>query len=177
MEMRWYAPVSDGRFSDIVYDLRSAGASCAGEHPAQCSFRGVSFTLVHDVEGGIRAYVTNPGALGYAGAWSLIDSFLPRAGERTGLDVPQSIQQLGQDAWQRGSQAAEEAWQKYGPPSPTEIGRRLGEAGRDIAKNLPIPRIDLDKPARRVEYGLKSFAVILGVAIVGAVTISALVRR
>jgi len=83
--LRWYAPVTDGEFAGIIDALGRAGASCAAERPSfvHCSKHGASFTIVHDVEGGIRAYLTSDGGLGER-AWDLVDPILKRSDTRTG---------------------------------------------------------------------------------------------
>jgi hypothetical protein len=78
-------PLSDGAFDDIIDDLRRAGLTCTAERPSfvHCSGRGAKFTIVHDVEGGIRAYLVDAGGLG-EGAWALVDPVLMRT-FRTGF--------------------------------------------------------------------------------------------
>jgi len=116
MEMRWYAPVTDGGFLDLLSDLREAGAACTGEHPARCTWRGARFTLIHDVEGPVRAYIDDPGPLGIPGVWALLDPVLLPATHRTG--AAPTLGELGAEAWQeyapRLEQLGQETWQKYG---------------------------------------------------------------
>jgi hypothetical protein len=85
--VRFYAPVSDGAFQDIVDELGRAGLSCAPASPnlVRCTWRGARFTIVHDPEGSIRAQLLDDAGLGQH-AWDAVDPILSRgASSRTGV--------------------------------------------------------------------------------------------
>lgn len=77
--IRFYPPVSDGAFLDLVDDLGRAGVSCMLERSSfiRCTWHGARFVIVHDVEGGIRAQLLDDAGLG-AHAWDVIDPILLR---------------------------------------------------------------------------------------------------
>lgn len=77
-QVHWYGPASDGEFYERVADLRRAGATCGDEHIARCSWRGASFSVVHDIEGSIRCHITNEGGLTRPAIWAMIDPVLYR---------------------------------------------------------------------------------------------------
>lgn len=77
--IRFYPPISDGGFLDLVDELIRAGVSCTLERPsfARCTWHGARFVIVHDVEGGIRAQLLDDAGLGVH-AWDVIDPILLR---------------------------------------------------------------------------------------------------
>ena len=83
--VRFYPLISDGGFLDLIYELSRVCASCVPQSPSlvRCTCRGARFTIVHDVEGGIRAQLLDDGGLGMR-AWDLIEPILSRATVRTG---------------------------------------------------------------------------------------------
>ncbi len=83
--LRFYLPVSDGEFDDLIADLGRMGASCTAERPSyvRCTWRGVGFNVIHDAEGELKALITNDGGLG-AHAWDQIDPIFLRMGHHTG---------------------------------------------------------------------------------------------
>jgi hypothetical protein len=165
MEMRWYAPVTDGGFFDLISDLGQAGAACAGEHPTRCTWRGARFTVVHDVEGGVRVYIDDAGALGSAGVWRMLDAIIVPATHRTGADAISQLGQLGQEAWQKYGpqlgQIGQQAWQDYGPsswqtPPPRSIGKGV-QKGMPTAPQLPtMPSFDFDQLSQKLGRGISS---------------------
>jgi hypothetical protein len=78
--VRFYSPVSDGAFADIVDELGRAGASCMAERPSfvRCTWHGARFVIVHDPDGVVRAQLVDDAGLG-ARAWDAIDSVLTRS--------------------------------------------------------------------------------------------------
>jgi hypothetical protein len=166
MEMRWYAPVTDGGFFDLISDLGQAGAACAGEHPTRCAWRGARFTVVHDVEGGVRVYIDDAGALGFAGVWRMLDAIIVPATHRTGVDAVSQLGQLGQEAWQKYGpqlgQIGQEAWQQYGPSSwQTQPPLRPQAIGKGVQKGMPtlpqlpaMPSFDLDQLSQKLGRGI-----------------------
>jgi hypothetical protein len=77
--VHWYGPASDGEFYDRVGDLRKAGATCSDDRIARCAWRGVSFAVVHDVEGPIRCHITSEGSLARPAIWAMIDPVLRKS--------------------------------------------------------------------------------------------------
>jgi hypothetical protein len=73
---RWYAPITDGAFLDLVDAFRDAGAACDGEPPTvHCRFPGVLFALVHDVEGGVHVTLLDLSTTaGLPVVWSKIEA-------------------------------------------------------------------------------------------------------
>lgn len=165
MEMRWYAPVTDGGFFDLISDLGQAGAACAGEHPTRCTWRGARFTVVHDVEGGVRVYIDDAGALGAAGVWRMLDAILVPATHRTGADAISQLGQLGQEAWQKYSpqlgQIGQQAWQEYGPSSWQAQPLPRGSIGKGVQKGMPslpqlpaMPSFDFEQLSQKLGRGI-----------------------
>lgn len=171
MEMRWYGVVSDGGFVDLIDELGHAGAACAGEHPTRCVWRGARFTLVHDVEGPVRVYVDDAGALGSAGFWRMLDAILVPATHRVGVDALSQLGQLGQEAWQKYSpqlgQIGQQAWQEYGPsswqvqPPSTPHAPPSRGIGRGVQKGMPalpqlpsMPSFDFDQLSQKLGRGI-----------------------
>lgn len=82
----WYGPeISRGAFFDLVEGLRAAGITTAGEPPiVTCKLSvvtrdadvDVTFALVHDVEGEVRATVLDRGSLPLSDVWARIDQFI-----------------------------------------------------------------------------------------------------
>lgn len=84
---RIYSPVSDGAFADLIDDLGRRGASCSAERPSfvRCVWRNMHFNVVHDIEGELKAQITDDAGLGLH-AWDFLDPIFSRMGnhERTG---------------------------------------------------------------------------------------------
>lgn len=83
--VRFYAPLSDGAFQDVIDDLGHAGIVCsAGASPnfQRCSTRGARYVIVSDPDQ-IRVQLLDEGGLG-ARAWDPIDGILSRAVRTSG---------------------------------------------------------------------------------------------
>jgi len=77
--IRFYAPISDGSFLDLIDEFGRAGISCAPASPnlVRCSWHGARFIVVHDPDGVIRCQLLDDAGLGLH-AWDLIDAILTR---------------------------------------------------------------------------------------------------
>jgi hypothetical protein len=77
---RWYAPITDGAFEDLVDSFKDAGAACEGGPPVvHCQFPGVLFALTHDVEGGVRVTLLDLSTTaGLPAVWSKIEAVVKR---------------------------------------------------------------------------------------------------
>lgn len=77
VNVRFYAPISDGTFLDRIDELGRSGVQCVMQSPsyARCTWRGAQFNIVHDPEGGIRAQLANDGGMGVR-AWDVVEPIL-----------------------------------------------------------------------------------------------------
>jgi hypothetical protein len=79
-KIRFYAPLSDGAFQDVVDDLAHAGVACTSGTSSnfqRCSSRGARYIISNEPDQ-LRVQLLDEGGLG-ARAWDAIDSILLRA--------------------------------------------------------------------------------------------------
>ena len=86
----WYGPaITAGAFSDVVSSLEKSGIVTAGEPPiVTCKLTvvtrpedvDVTFALVHDTDGEVRAVILDHGALSLTDTWLRIDQAMKEEG-------------------------------------------------------------------------------------------------
>lgn len=83
---RWYAPITDGAFFDAVFAFKDAGATCTGDPPkVTCHWLGATFVLVHDVEDGLRVFITDYGPFPRQTGRTATSGLFERIEDKTGL--------------------------------------------------------------------------------------------
>lgn len=79
-DFRWYPPMSDGAFQDLCDDFEAQGARLhlptGGHSPVDVEWLGAEFTLVHDVEGGVKVQITKLGHNSYSSLWKRIEQVI-----------------------------------------------------------------------------------------------------